>query len=99
MNIKTVKKQGDGFLVNGSMYVPAITSNRHYKIIKKWMDDGNVPSQEFTKKELQQKKMQSIEAAIQKRLDDRARLSGYDDINAIGKYLGYENPFKQSVKC
>jgi len=36
----------------------------------------------------------SIKEAIKKHLDHEALMLGYDDINSIGKYLGYENSYR-----
>jgi len=38
-----------------------------------------------------------INKAIQKHLDFEAKMLGYDDINSIGKFLGYENDYR--VQC
>jgi hypothetical protein len=37
------------------------------------------------------------EVAIQNYIDSAAQSLGYDDISSIGKYLGYENPFR--IEC
>ena len=54
MNIETVKIQGDGHLVNGSMSVPSATGNRHYQMVQDWIDAGNELEPEFTQAELHQ---------------------------------------------
>lgn len=53
MEIKTVKIQGQGYLLNGSMRVPKAEGNREYELIKQWLTEGNIPEPEFTEKELQ----------------------------------------------
>ena len=50
--INTVKIQGDGYLVNDTMSVPANENNRHYKMIQEWIAEGNTPEPEFTQAEL-----------------------------------------------
>lgn len=96
--INTVKQLATGYLVNELISVPNEPKNRHYKAVQQWISEGNTPAEEFTAQQLAQKltqqKISHIEQAIQRRLDDRARLSGYDNINSIGKYLGYPNAYK-----
>ena len=50
--IETVKIQGSGYLLNGSMHVPKADGNSEYELIKQWMAEGNTPESEFTKAEL-----------------------------------------------
>lgn len=63
MEIKTVKIQGQCYLLNGSMMVPKAEGNREYELIKQWLTEGNIPEPEFTEKELQ---ITSINKQIQK---------------------------------
>lgn len=51
MEIETVKIQGEGYLVNGTMSVPKADGNRDYQEVKIWLDD-NMPEPEFTAAEL-----------------------------------------------
>lgn len=53
MEIKTVKIQGQGYLLNGTMSVPKADGNMEYELIKVWLAEGNTPEPEFTEKELQ----------------------------------------------
>ena len=62
MEIKSVKIQGNGYLLNGSMSVPKADGNREYELIKEWSAQGNVPEPEFTEAELAQ---QEINAKVQ----------------------------------
>ena len=63
MEIQTVKIQGQGYLLNGTMHVPGnADGNREYELIKKWLADGNTPEPEFTEDELEAKRIQSIKA-------------------------------------
>lgn len=55
MNIETVKIQGDGWLINGSLSVPNAPRNRHYKIVQDWIAEGNEPDLEFTSADLAQR--------------------------------------------
>lgn len=67
MQINTVKQQSEGYLLNGSISVPADGQNRHYVAIQNWMAQGNTPEPEFTlAEELANKKSlkrQEIDAA------------------------------------
>ena len=58
MNIETVKLQGEGYLVNGSMSVPKADGNRHYKLVQEWIAEGNTPEPEFTEAELAEQENQ-----------------------------------------
>ena len=62
MEIKSVKIQGNGYLLNGSMSVPQANGNREYELIKEWLAEGNVPEPEFTEAELVK---QEINAKVQ----------------------------------
>ena len=53
MDIQTVKIQGQGYLLNGTMSVPKADGNRECELIKQWLLDGNTPEPEFTEEELQ----------------------------------------------
>lgn len=55
MEIKTVKIQNQGYLLNGIMYVPKSDGNSEYELIKQWLAEGNVPEPEFTEEELKTK--------------------------------------------
>ena len=61
MEILSVKLQGEGYLLNGNMYVPKADGNREYELIKEWLSEGNTPEPEFTEEELAQ---QELEAKI-----------------------------------
>ena len=61
MEIKSVKIQGQGYLLNGEMSVPKADGNREYELIKEWLKD-NTPEQEFTEEELVK---QEINAKVQ----------------------------------
>lgn len=50
--IETVKIQGQGYLLNGTMSVPKADGNREYELIKQWIAEGNIPEPEFTEEEL-----------------------------------------------
>ena len=56
MEIKTVKIQGQGYLLNGLMSVPKADGNREYELIKQWLAEGNTPEHEFTEEEILKKK-------------------------------------------
>ena len=52
--IKSVKIQGKGYLLNGTMSVPKADGNKEYELIKQWLAEGNTPEPEFTEAELAQ---------------------------------------------
>ena len=52
--IKSVKIQGQGYTLNGTMHVPGnAPGNKEYELIKQWLSEGNIPEPEFTEEELQ----------------------------------------------
>ena len=51
--IKSVKIQGNGYLLNGTMSVPMADGNREYELIKLWISEGNTPEPEFSEEELE----------------------------------------------
>ena len=57
MEIQTIKIQGQGYLLNGTMSVPKADGNKEYELIKQWLSDGNTPEPEFTEKELAQQEL------------------------------------------
>ena len=50
--IKSVKIQGNGYLLNGAMSVPKADGNREYELIKLWLENGNTPEPEYTEAKL-----------------------------------------------
>ena len=61
MEIQTVKIQGQGYLLNGTMHVPGnADGNREYELIKQWLKEGNIPEPEFTEKEIEAQRIQAI---------------------------------------
>jgi len=59
-NNMTVKNQANinnptvltGYLVDGNMHVPLAVQNRHYKMVQKWIAEGNTPEEAYTQAEL-----------------------------------------------
>lgn len=63
--IQTVKIQGQGYLLNGTINIPKVDGNREYELIKQWLEDGNTPIPEFTEEELvQQELVKNIQDAL-----------------------------------
>lgn len=60
--IISVKIQGNGYLLNGTMSVPKADGNIEYELVKQWLAEGNTPEPEFTEEELAQ---QVINAKVQ----------------------------------
>jgi hypothetical protein len=60
MTIETVKIQGDGWLVNGSMSVPNSGSNSDYHDVQEWIAEGNTPDPEYTDAEIAANAQQEI---------------------------------------
>ena len=63
VTIQTVKIQGQGYLLNGTMSVPGnADGNMEYELIKQWLEEGNIPEPEFTEKEIEAQRIQSIKS-------------------------------------
>ena len=52
MEIISIKIQGQGYLLNGTMSVPKADGNSEYELIKQWLADGNKPEPEFSDEEV-----------------------------------------------
>ena len=88
--IETVKLQGNGYLLNGSMSVPMADGNREYELIKQWLAEGSTPEPEFTQEELDAMALAKTKAEAQAYLDktDYKDLPSYkpkagEDLTAI----------------
>lgn len=59
--IKTVKIQSQGYLLNNTMYVPKADGNKEYEILKEWLKT-NEPEPEFTPEQLDAQRVSQIKA-------------------------------------
>ena len=80
MEIQTVKIQGQGYLLNGTMSVPKADGNTEYELIKQWIAQGNTLEPEFTEEELQ---ITSINKQIQ---EAKIYLASTDFYMTVDKY-------------
>ena len=79
--IKSVKIQGQGYTLNGTMHVPGnAPGNKEYELIKQWLAEGNEPEPEFTEEELQ---ITSINKQIQ---EAKTYLASTDFYMTVDKY-------------
>jgi hypothetical protein len=69
-----VKISGKGYLADG-IFVPEDEGNRHYKAIKKWIENGGTVADEFTIDEIRNKKNSQIKHEAGSRIS-----SVYSDI-------------------
>ena len=67
--IKSVKIQGEGYLVNGSLSVPKADGNRHYEDLKVWLE-SNTPEPEFTPEEILAQEQATFRAERNQLLDE-----------------------------
>ena len=96
--IKSVKIQGNGYLLNGTMSVPMADGNREYELIKLWIAEGNTPEPEYTEQELIEQTKQMALTAVQNMLDNAAKAKGYDSILSACTYAAYPNPFQAEAQ-
>ena len=92
--IKSVKIQGNGYLLNGTMSVPMADGNREYELIKLWIAEGNTPEPEFTEAEIVEQNKQMSITAVQTMLDNAAKAKNYDSILSACSYAAYPNQFQ-----
>ena len=92
--IKLVKIQGNGYLLNGTMSVPMADGNREYELIKLWIAEGNTPEPEHTEAEIAKQNKQMLITAVQTMLDNAAKAKNYDSILSACSYAAYPNQFQ-----
>ena len=92
--IKSVKIQGNGYLLNGTMSVPKADGNREYELIKLWLSEGSTPEPEFAEAQIAEQTKQMLITAVQNMLDSAAKAKGYDSILSACSYAAYPNPFQ-----
>ena len=83
--IKSVKIQGNGYLLNGTMSVPKADGNREYELIKLWIAEGNTPEPEYTEAELAEIEKAKIPQSITPRQARLALLNAelLDEVDAM----------------
>ena len=81
MEIKRLKIQGQGYLLNNTMSVPNADGNREYELIKQWLLKGNTPEPEFTEKEIEAQRIQSIKAKAAELIS--SKYPDYKQLNII----------------
>lgn len=79
--IETVKIQGNGWLLNGTMSVPKADGNKEYELIKQWLLKGNTPDPEFTEKEIEDQRIQAIKQKASELIT--LRYPDYKQLNII----------------
>lgn len=94
MEILTVKIQGQGYLLNGTMSVPKADGNREYELIKEWLAEGNEPEPEFTAEELAQKELQTKIAEASQYLKETDWVDSYKLRHDLGLELIPEDSLK-----
>ena len=81
------KQLGEQVVMSGEQFV---LLNGFTKVAQSEVDSALVEQALEFKKEL----TKQTEVAIQAYIDEAAQSLRYDNISSIGKYLGYENPFR-----
>ena len=71
MEIQTVKIQGQGYLLNGTMSVPKAEGNREYELIKQWLAEANTPEPEFTEEEIDFRRVQAIKSKASEMINSK----------------------------
>lgn len=82
ITIQTVKIQGQGYLLNGTMSVPGnAPGNSEYELIKQWLEEGNTPWPEFTEKEIEAQRIQAIKSKASELIT--SKYPDYKQLNII----------------
>ena len=81
MEIQTIKIQGQGYLLNGTMSVPKADGNKEYELIKQWLSEGNIPEPEFTEKEIEAQRVQAIKSKAAELIS--SKYHDYKQLNII----------------
>ena len=101
MDIQSVKRQGNEFLINGEIPVPD-ENHRYYKDILEWEASGGVIEPEFTDEQLEinikEQTKFYLEISVQSHLDAEAQKLGYDNIVSACTYASASNPFQAEGK-
>ena len=93
--IQTVKIQGEGYLLNGTMNIPKADGNREYELIKQWLDKGNIPEPQFTNEELNQQRISLIKRKCGDIIESKYPL--YKQLNITNLLDGYTQEDKTKM--
>ena len=63
MIVNKVRKQKNGYLVNGTIFVPDVLENRHMAMIRKYIQNGGEILSEYSLKDIKQSKLAEIKKA------------------------------------
>lgn len=97
MEIKTVKIQGQGYLLNNTMSVPTADGNREYELIKQWLAEGNTPEPEFTDEEILEANMELNKRKHETYLKDTEWVESYYIKHLLGIELIPEDSNKWNI--
>lgn len=90
--IESIKKQGNGWLVNGDMSVPNDERNRDCQEVLSWIAEGNTPEPEFTQEELDEQSRLNLIAELEASITPRnLRGAALGDSFAIAKIQQVED--------
>ncbi|NBV06585.1 MAG: hypothetical protein EBS06_05045 [Proteobacteria bacterium] len=62
MDIESVKKSKNGYLVNELIFIPLDEKNSDYKAVQKWIVEGGIVEPEFSLNEIKNKKIAEIKS-------------------------------------
>ena len=101
MEILKVKIQGQGYLLNGIMYVPKADGNKEYEAVKQWLAKGNVPEPEFTDEEIQEQEQAQFRAERNQLLIEAdIEINKLDDLNKdASSWRVYRQALRDSTEC
>jgi hypothetical protein len=88
MNIQTIKELNSNYLINESILVPKDSSNKDYRKIQIWIEEGGIIEPEFTNSELLEQVKDEKKSLIKFDRDIKfSNLLFYKKIDGIDLYL------------
>ena len=95
--IKSVKIQGNGFLVNNNTFVSVDEYSGEYRAVEAWISEGNIPEPEFNEAEVLTNIARNLEDVAQHYIEKEATSRGYDSIVSACSYAGYPNVYQDEA--
>ena len=83
-----------GYLVDGTMSVPLVEGNRHFREVQEWIAEDNTPEDAFTQAELDAYQLAKDNSVYEKELEDLDKAS----IRDIREWIASQPSAPQGLK-
>ena len=94
--IKFTNKEEDFIHILPSTYMAYPTDNKH---VNRFLSNGGTIEPFMTEEMVVEVSIGALKSSIQKYIDSTAKRLGYDEINSIAKYMGYDNPYRAEAEA